>query len=348
MIFEDATNTQAFLKAGFMGFAGSGKTYTATCLAIGLWKLLKERKLTGGDCAVNFLDTETGSDWVKPAFDAEGIKLKTAKTRAFTALCPAIHETEKNRGILIIDSITHFWRELTESYAEKRNRKRGLEFQDWSWLKKTWGTFTDAFVNSNCHIILCGRAGYEYDFFQNDDGKRELEKTGIKMKAETETGYEPSILVLMERHQDISQNPIRVWRTATVLKDRSTLLDGKQFENPTFRDFLPHVEFLNLGGEQLGVDSRTSSEIIEPQKWDDAKERGIVLDEIKELLLKHYPSSSAADKKSKMDALERHAATRSWERFSTYSLEGLRDVHKRLVSELEGDGALAELTEGSV
>jgi len=38
-----------------------------------------------------------------------------------------------------------------------------------------------------------------------------------------------------------------------VLKDRSTLLDGKTFRNPTFETFLPHIQLLNLGGKQLGV-----------------------------------------------------------------------------------------------
>ena len=81
-----------------------------------------------------FLDTETGSDWITPLFNEEGIELHTAKTRAFVDLVPAIQEAEKNGSVLIIDSITHFWTELTESYAKKKNRRYGLQFQDWAWL----------------------------------------------------------------------------------------------------------------------------------------------------------------------------------------------------------------------
>lgn len=92
---------------------------------------------------------------------------------------------------------------------------------------------------------MCGRAGYEYDFFEGDDGKRQLAKTGIKMKAETETGYEPSILIQMEKQMNVETG--QVWRTARILKDRSTRIDGQVFSNPTFKNFLPHIEFLNLG-----------------------------------------------------------------------------------------------------
>jgi hypothetical protein len=342
MIFSESTNTQAYLKAGFMGFAGSGKTYTATMVAIGLWKELAARKLPGGSAPIFFLDTETGSDWVARTVKENGITLFAGKTRAFANLIPAIREAEQAKGILIIDSITHFWQELTESYAKKRHRTRGLEFQDWAYLKgpAAWGNFTDVFINSNCHILMCGRAGHTYDFFENEDGKKELQKTGVKMKAEAETGYEPSILVLMARHQDITCDPIKVWRTATVLKDRADLIDGKQFKNPSFADFKPHVDYLNLGGDQLGVDTSVNSEgMIAPidNQWrNDRAERETILDEIKELLLKHHPSASAADKKAKADALESASGTRSWARLEILSLNDVRGAYNMLLAFFSG------------
>ena len=341
-LFAKQQNTQAFLKAGIMGFAGDGKTYTACEIAIGLVHLMRERDLPGGSRPVMFLDTETGSDWIAPRFAQEGIEMMTAKTRAFVDLVPAVKEAENSGSVMIIDSITHFWRELTESYAERKNRTRGLEFQDWAWLKKQWGKFTDAFVNSQAHIIMCGRAGYEYDFFTNDSGKRELEKTGIKMRAETETGYEPSILILMEKHQDLDNKSI--YRTASVMKDRSTLIDGKTFRNPTFEDFRPHIEFLNLGGVQVGVDTqRDSKGIVErdgKSQWHlDKEQKEIVLDETQSLLVKHYPSTSGADKKAKSELIEKHFKTLSWKRVETFDLEFLRAGYSGMLMELEGRGA---------
>lgn len=339
-LFQPATNTQAKLKAGIMGFAGDGKTYTAATLAIGLVELMRSRSLPDGDKPVLFIDTETGSDWVKPRFDAAGIELHTAKTRSFADLLTANREAEKSGSVLIIDSITHFWRELTETYAEKRNRKRGLEFQDWAYLKVEWGKFTDLFVNSNCHTILCGRAGYEYDFFQNDSGKKELQKTGVKMKAETETGYEPSILILMEKHRDMESG--QVWREAHIIKDRSTRLDGKTFKNPSFEDFRPHVDYLNLGGTQLGVDTtRSSAGLVgddsgrQDWRWKQ-QQREIALDEIVEVLGKHHGGTSNDAKKARADLIEKHAGTRSWERVKSMSFEDIFKLRNDLWVELEG------------
>lgn len=341
-LFKPSTNTQAYLKAGLMGFAGDGKTYTATEIAIGLVELMRARKLPAGDNPVMFLDTETGSDWVKPRFDAASIQLFTAKTRAFVDLLTAVREAEESGSVLLIDSISHFWRNLTDEYATRKNRKRGLEFQDWAWLKAEWGRFTDLFVNSNCHIIMCGRAGYEYDFFENENGKKELEKTGVKMKAETETGYEPSILILMEKHQEVlDKEEKRVWRTATILKDRSTKIDGKTFVNPTFRDFMPHVEFLNLGGEHLGIDlSRTSSELFaddgEPKWQKEKRMKEIALDEIVEVLNKHHGGTTNEAKKAKADLLESVFASRAWERIKSFDYATISGARNALWLRLEG------------
>lgn len=338
-LFKRATNGQAFLKMGLMGFAGDGKTFTATQVAIGMVELMRRRGLEMGDRPAMFLDTETGSDWVKPRFDEASIELMVAKTRSFVDLIAAVNEAEASGSVLIIDSISHFWRVLCDEYATRRNRKRGLEFSDWAWLKGEWSKFTDRFVNSQAHIIMCGRAGFEYDFFEDDSGKKQLEKTGVKMKAETETGYEPSILVLMEKHQAIDDG--RVWRTATVLKDRSTKIDGMTFENPTFKDFLPHIEFLNLGGQHISIDeSRDNASLFADDgtpRWQREKRaKEIALDEITELLSKHHPGSAADAKKAKADWLERAFSSRSWERIQSMDWDTVRSARNWLWKQLEG------------
>lgn len=310
-LFKKAETTSAYLKAGLMGFAGSGKTYTATEIAIGLVKLMKAKNLPGADKPVFFIDTETGSDWQQPRFEAEGIELQVLKSKSFADLAQAMKEAEGNASVLIIDSITAFWLEFTETYQRIKNRKRGLEFQDWAYLKKEWrAKFTEPFVNSPLHVILCGRAGFEYEHYTDEAGKKQIEKSGVKMKAEGELGFEPSLLVFMEREQDLDKN--KVIHVAHVYKDRRTdakSLDGKSFKNPKFKDFLPHIEFLNLGGQQLGIDTtRSSAAIIETQEGRDQNslQRKIVIDEIESLLVSHYPSTGAADKKAKIDLIRKH------------------------------------------
>ncbi len=310
-LFKKAETTSAYLKAGLMGFAGSGKTYTATEIAIGLVKLMKAKNLPGADKPVFFIDTETGSDWQQPRFEAESIELQVLKSKSFADLAQAMKEAEGNASVLIIDSITAFWLEFTETYQRVKNRKRGLEFQDWAYLKKEWrAKFTEPFVNSPLHVILCGRAGFEYEHYTDESGKKQIEKSGVKMKAEGELGFEPSLLVFMEREQDLDKN--KVMHVAHVYKDRRTdakSLDGKSFKNPKFKDFLPHIEFLNLGGQQLGIDTtRSSAAIIETQEGRDQNslQRKIVIDEIESLLVSHYPSTGAADKKAKVDLIRKH------------------------------------------
>jgi len=337
MLFAKSQNTQAYLKAGLMGLAGSGKTFTATNIAIGLIELMRKNKLEAGNRPALFLDTETGSDWIEPIFKEASIELQTAKTRAFIDLVPAIKESESNGSVLIIDSISHFWTELTESYAKKKNRKFGLQFQDWAWLKSQWRKFTDVFVNSNAHIILCGRAGYEYDYEDNESGRKELIKTGVKMKAEGEMGYEPSILIHLERHFDSNK---KIYRTATVLKDRANKIDGAVFNNAEFKDFLPHINYLNLGGKHTGVDTaRSSEEIIskdsKPEWQIEKQQTEIVLDEIQALLTKYFPSRSSDDSKKKMDLLEEHLGSRSWKRIETFKLQVLKDGYGKLQKNLQ-------------
>lgn len=337
-LFTKSKNTQAYAKVGLLGFAGSGKTTTATRMAIGLVELMRETGLPHGARPAYFLDTETGADWVDPVFKEAGIALHTAKTRSFVDLLAAIDEAEREASVLIVDSITHFWRELLDTYLHAKKRTR-IEFQDWGILKKEWGRFTDKFINSSVHIVMCGRAGYEYDYFEDADGKKQLEKTGIKIRAETETGYEASLLILMERHMDLDTR--KVYRIANVLKDRSTKIDGKDFTNPKFKDFLPHFRALNLGGEQLGVDvSRDSAELFDgngDSEWRrEIRERDIALDEIAEVMGKHYSGQSAEMKKTKADLLEEFAATRSWERVKALRPAQVIEIRNRLWLHLEG------------
>jgi len=338
-LFKPAEVTSAYMKLGLLGFQGSGKTKTASKVVIGLVQYMREHGISYANKPVMFLDTETGSDWLIPHFKTAGIKLEAAKTRSFADLLTAVDDAEANGSALIIDSITHFWMELTTSYMRKRNRTR-LQFEDWGWLKSEWAKFTDRYVNSSAHIALCGRAGFEYDYTVDDETqKKNLEKTGVKMKAEGEMGYEPSLLVLMERQQEIEGNKIkRVWRTATILKDRAALLDGQSFEDPGFDEFLPHIQMLNLGGRQMGVDTSRNSQhmiTIDKRDWQPVQRR-VVQDEIKDLLLLHFPGQTAQEKTGKVKSLLA-AFNASWAEIEeVMPLRDLRAGYDSLYQALEG------------
>jgi hypothetical protein len=324
-LLQKAENLQAFGKIGFLGFAKAGKTYTSNMMAIGLHELIKSKK------PIAFLDTETGSDYMIPLYKKANIELLVAKTRAFEDLLNVTREASKECDILIVDSVSHIWTDLIESYMKKKGKK-SLAFQDWNVIKPTWREFTDLYLISKLHIIICGRAQFEWDYFENEEGKMELYKAGTKMRAETEFGYEPSLLIEMERIKEAG----KITHRAKVIGDRAQLLDGMEFDNPTFSEFLPHFQALNLGGEHKPLDvSRNSQDMFEHDTgrpdWQVKKtKKEIALEEIQGTMLKLWPSTSAQDKTMKADFLEFIFNTRSWTAVSEQPLELLENVKRKL------------------
>ena len=343
-LFKPAENSMAYFKAGFMGEAGSGKTHTASIVTIGLIRHLRDLKIKGSEKPVFFLDTEQGSAWVKPMFDEAGVELMVAKTRAFKDLTAAVKEAEASGSALLIDSVTHFWEDLQSSYmrqkAKQYNRPYNrLEFQDWAVLKKMWREFSDLYVNSNLHCVLCGRLAFEYETEKDEQGRKQIEKSGVKMAAEKGLGYEPNILVWMERDTDLVTKQVN--RTAIILKDRSQRLDGEQYSNPTFATFLPHVDFLTLGGKHEGVDTTRTSDSIIPD--DDIPmadrrhiKREIVIEELDALLAEQgLGGTSAEAKKGRAELIKKHfkatSRTEIEKLMPLYDLQrGYNDLHIEL------------------
>ena len=336
-LFQSAESTTAFLKMGIMGKQGAGKSYTAAKVAVGLVNLLKEKKIDYASRPVAFFDTETGSDWLIPMFKAAGIPLVVAKKKSFADLLAATRWAEQNASLFIIDSITHPWRELLESYMKTKQRSF-LQIDDWGYLKGShgWQQFTDLYVNTKLHIIMCGRAGDDTEQYTDENGKRQFEKVGVKMKTETETGFEPSLLVLMEREFNSHLN--KVTHRGIIMKDRSSTLDDKEFDDPTFQDFLPHIALLNLGGGHIGVDTAGNSQHIltmEKRDWQPVQKK-IVLDEIETLLTLRYPSTGKEDKVAKLKLILKHFNATWTEIETTMQLIDLRAGYDSLYQELEG------------
>lgn len=307
-LFQDAKIESAYLKLGIYGDAGSGKSYTASQVAIGLHRHIKAKK------PVFYMDSETGSDYLIPIFDKAKIKLKVAKTRAFSDLLENIDEVEKSASIFIVDSLTHFWDDLVESFKKKKKINR-LSIQHWGEVKPIWRDFSTKFVMSNLHFIVCGRAGDVWENVVDEEGYSEVKKTGTKMRLERETSYEPSLLVEMvkvrENHQPGSGWTHRAW----IVKDRFDVIDSQHFDNPTFESFLPHIKLLNLGGEHKALEvGRDSQELFDNSNngYERQRQKTILLEKIKEEIYIKYPGQSADDKRGRSDLMNEVFKTRSW------------------------------------
>lgn len=341
-MLKPAKNKMAFAKVGLYGTAGSGKTRTASEIAIGLHKAVGSKK------PIAAFDTEPAFSFVLPLFQKAGIELLVAdESRALADLMQFMDEAEKTCDIVIIDSITHVWRDAQESYLRRMNetRKRynkkplpSLEFQHWRPIKAAWAEFTDRFLSSKMHVIVCGRAGQVYEYQDKDDGsgKKELISTGTRMATEKELGYEPSLLIEMLADRQDG----RIVNVAAIQKDRSDMLNGHEIQMPTFAKLKGHFDALNIGGEHFeSMDRRDSTGMFpdaDESGWDaEKKQREIWAEEIAELLKKYYPSQTADDKSARAALLERFFDTRAWSRIETMKAEDLKSGFEAIKEHLE-------------
>lgn len=318
-LLKPAKKKIAFAKIGIYGTAGSGKTRTATEIAIGLHKRI------GSEKPIAIFDTEPAFSFMLPLFGKNNIDvLISDESRALTDLMQFMDEAEKVSDIVIIDSITHVWRDAQDSFLNRVNKTRkangrkalaSLEFQHWKPIKAAWAAFTDRFLSSKMHVIVCGRAGQVYEYQDKDDGsgKKELISTGSRMATEKELGYEPSLLIEMISDREDG----KIINVALVQKDRSDTINGREIRMPKYEDFEPHFKSLNLGGDHFSsMDQRDSQEMFkdaDESGFDgELRQRTIYCEEVSELLKKHYPSQSVEDKQKRMDLIEKHFGTRSW------------------------------------
>lgn len=358
---------QGYLKAGSLGFNKSGKTYTSALLAVAVKRLMNDKR------PIAMYDTEGGSEYISPLIERlTGQQILGIKSRDFEDLMGMAGEAEKACSVLIVDSVTHIWRSLCDSYLAGINRskadyyrtkgwqnfkpKTSLEFQDWAKVKGVWARWTDFYLNAELHIAICGRAGFEYDMEQNQEtGKKELVKTGTKMKTETEFGFEPSLLFEMERDEEPGQDGRRrMLRTATVIGDRFNVVDGmvgRFYSNPqdpemelaeVAKFFGPHLDRLK---PRSHTRIRTDASPMEVDEQGDAewsaerRRRAILCEEIKGVFESAIPGQSVEAKKQRADVSFEVLGTRSWTAVETMHSDRLRECLTALKKRLGVDQA---------
>lgn len=356
--WDDASQEAGHLKAGFLGFAGSGKTLTATLLACATREVLN---LSG---PVAFFDTENGSPYVRSVVKKlTGSEPLIKRSRSFDDLMGwATACTRVGVSFGIVDSITHPWRELCDSYLEQLNtslrnagkpQRKKLEFQDWSQIKLRWSRWAEFYVNAPFSVAICGRAGWEYEMTKDEEtGRKELNKVGIKMKTEGEFGFEPSLLVEMEAEQTLEPNSQvpKITRRATVLKDRFMVLDGRSVTFPSTEDvgkayaavkkfFSPHLALL-VPGSSPTVDVATQTPFEMTEEGEAAasarrREREALLEEIENDLVLAHPDRTEAGKAAKITALRNAFGIAAWAKITALPLADLRAGREKLLEILK-------------
>jgi len=309
-----------FIKASFGGFAGSGKTRTATELIIGCYKKM------GCNKPILIIDNEKGSRFLIPIFKNAGIEAFIKETVHLPDILEAFRLLNSGQiSFLFIDSLTKVWYKYVRNYREK-NKRTFMTLQDWGKILPSWQEdFADEFVNLTGNCIFTGRGGYTYDMEEDENKKKQFVKSGVKMKMAGETPFEPDINIWMEISQEIGKtgHPV-IWREGLVMKDRSGIIDGKTFKNPTFKDFEPVVDFL-LTVKKGKVAKETDTTNISPHESYDGrrKEKEILLEKIKSEFDKRQFSTGKEDKQMKIMIIEKIFKSTAIAEIETYSIEKL-------------------------
>jgi hypothetical protein len=355
-----------YAKATFQGPQGSGKSRTATELAIRIRELFSPKK------PIAFFDTEAGSDYLEALITKRtGMRPLRAKRRAFSDLMTVVDECLAGAAdVLLVDSITHVWRELQDAHmaavnARLKYPKTRMDVGDVMAIKKTWEPWPNIFLTSPLHIIVCGREGNEWGNEEDEEtGKRELVAVGKKMKVESEFGYEASLQVAMsivqvpervvrkkaESGQKKSaatreRQPRRIINVATVLKDRFDAMNGTMIEMPAGKDFDSFLKLLKPalhGAVDTTIRSDRDIDIDDSGFNREKRSRTRWAEEIQGLLVKHHPGQTAADKQAKGELLFKAFASRSWSYIETLDSKRLYDGFRLLKNELEPEAEVSD------
>lgn len=245
MSFRKAKAEQASLKIGMYGPPGSGKTFTALLVAEYLASRTKKR--------VAFVDTERGTDFYSQAVKErkvhpEAFDFDAIYTRSITEVLKEVRDLDpKQYAVVVLDSMTHLWEAAIAAYSGQQTTAGTIPFHAWGRIKKPYKELMAHLLSTPIHAIICGRQGNE---FGEDEETGETKKVGVKMKAEGETPYEPHILLRMEAIRDLKRGTLDI--VAVAEKDRTGILQGNQFRNPTGETLVKPLLPL-LGDKQANV-----------------------------------------------------------------------------------------------
>lgn len=244
--FRKAKAEQAALKVGMYGNPGTGKTLTALMCLEGLANRSNKRYA--------YVDTERGTDFycqkvADRKVHPEAFDFDCLYTRSITEVLAAVKSLDPNEYCgVCIDSITHIWEAAKLAYTGKLTKVGTLPFHAWGKIKAPYKELISFLLSSPLHVFFCGRQG---NVFEEDEETGEMKKVGEKMKAEGETAYEPHILIHMEVDRTKSgEGVIR----AFAEKDRTGILAGKVFVNPSFETLIAPLIPL-LGDKQATIQS---------------------------------------------------------------------------------------------
>jgi hypothetical protein len=248
-------------KGTIYGDFGTGKTTFAMMLAEGLAKRRNGR--------VAFFDTEFGTKYLaspSPArtvhpsafdFDRSMTRSLADVTNEVRALDPKVHTC------VVIDSITHLWEAAREAW-NAAHPGQDIALRDWGPIKKPYKALVSALMDGPQDVLLVGR---QKTIFEEDD-KGKLANVGVGLRADADTQFEPDFCFQMF---SLGKRGDETKPALFVEKDRSSILHGRTFPNPTFATIEPVLAVLGDAALKMedDEDERTSKDAELLQQQDD-------------------------------------------------------------------------------
>jgi hypothetical protein len=205
---QKASRSVAKLRLAIDGVSGSGKTYSALLIAMGL----------GGRIVV--IDTENKSAGLYAHlgdFDVVNLAAPFSPQRMMTAINKM---EELGYDIIIIDSFSAVWASAGGALEMQsvEAARGGNSYVAWAPVTKVYNKLIDTILDSPKHIIVTMRTKMEYVIDKDISGKTTIRKCG--MQPIQRAGVEFEFTTVFDIGQDHS---------ATVSKDRTGLFDGRNF-----------------------------------------------------------------------------------------------------------------------
>jgi hypothetical protein len=170
---------------------------------------------------VAVIDTESRSaSKYADRFEFEVDNLKEKTVEHYIA---SMNEAEKaGYKVLVIDSLSHAWRELTEEVDRiAQSSASRSTFSPWAKVNPKQKRFIDTILNYPGHIIATMRSKTEWVIGERKDGKTTIEKVGLAPEQGKGLEYEFDLLMEMDQKH-----------FATITKDRTGKFQDETIEKP--------------------------------------------------------------------------------------------------------------------
>ncbi len=213
MAFAKAERTELYLRCALFGPSGSGKTMTALRMAKGIADTL------GVPIAVIDTESRSASKYAdRFVFEVDNLEKKTIEQY----LASMNEAKEAGYKVLVIDSLSHAWRELTEEVdriTQASNSKNSL--LSWGKVGPKQKKLIEAILNYPGHIIVTMRSKTEWIIGEGKNGKTAPEKLGLAPEQGKGIEYEFDLLVEMNQNH-----------SATITKDRTGKYQDAVIDKP--------------------------------------------------------------------------------------------------------------------